>query len=87
VSCRLLFTRQARRDAKWLAAAGLRPKAQEVLVVLEADPLQSPPPLEKPVGDLSEAYSRRITIQHRLVYQVLGDERIVKVHRMWTHYG
>jgi Txe/YoeB family toxin of toxin-antitoxin system len=82
-----LGPRQARKDAKKLAATGLKPKAQEVLAVLEAGALQSPPPFEKLVGDLSGAYSRRITIQHRLVYQVLGDERIVKVLRMWTHYG
>jgi toxin YoeB len=87
VSWRLLFTKQARKDAKKLAAAGLKSKAQELLAVLKADPYQSPPPLEKLVGDLSGAYSRRINIQHRLVYQVLGDERIVKVLRMWTHYG
>jgi len=87
VSWRLLFTRQARKDAKKLRAAGLKPKAQELLAILEAGPFQSPPPFEKLVGDLSGAYSRRINIQHRLVYQVLVDERIVKVLRMWTHYG
>lgn len=84
---RLVYTTQARKDAKKLAAAGLKPKARELLAVLETDPFQSPPPLEKLVGDLSGAYSRRINIQHRLVYQVLADERIVKVLRMWTHYG
>jgi Txe/YoeB family toxin of toxin-antitoxin system len=87
VSWRLLYTKQARKDAKKLAAAGLKPKALELLTVLEADPFQSPPPFEKLVGDLSGAYSRRINIQHRLVYQVLADERVVKVLRMWTHYG
>jgi Txe/YoeB family toxin of toxin-antitoxin system len=87
VSWRLLFTKQARKDARKLAAAGLKPKAQELLALLEADPSKSPPPFEKLVGDLSGAYSRRITIQHRLVYQVLAEERIVKVLRMWTHYG
>jgi len=87
VSWRLLFTKQARKDARKLAAAGLKPKTQELLAVLGADPFQSPPPFEKLVGDLSGAYSRRINIQHRLVYQVLADERIVKVLRMWTHYG
>jgi Txe/YoeB family toxin of toxin-antitoxin system len=87
VSWRLLYTKQARKDAKKLAAAGLKLKAQELLAVLEADPFQSPPPFEKLVGDLGGAYSRRINIQHRLVYQVLADERVVKVLRMWTHYG
>ena len=87
MSWRLLFTKQARKDARKLAAAGLKPKTQELLAVLGADPFQSPPPFEKLVGDLSGAYSRRINIQHRLVYQVLADERIVKVLRMWTHYG
>ena len=86
MSWRLLYTKQARKDAKKLAGAGLRPKAQELLTVLEADPFQSPPPFEKLVGDLSGACSRRITIQHRLVYQVLVDEHVVKVLRMWTHY-
>jgi len=86
VSWRLLFTKQARKDAKKLAATGLKPEAQELLAVLEIDPFQSPPPLEKLVGDLSGAYSRRINIQHRLVYQVLAEEHAVKVLRMWTHY-
>jgi Txe/YoeB family toxin of toxin-antitoxin system len=87
VSWRLLFTNQARKDAEKLAAAGLKPRAQELLDILAADPFQSPPPFERLVGDLRGAYSRRINIQHRLVYQVLADERIVKVLRMWTHYG
>jgi Txe/YoeB family toxin of toxin-antitoxin system len=86
VSWRLLFTKQARKDARKLAAAGLKPKAQELLAIIEADPLRSPPPFEKLVGDLSGAYSRRINIQHRLVYQVLADIQTVKVIRMWTHY-
>jgi len=86
VNWRLLYTKQARKDAKKLTAAGLRPKAQEVLDVLAADPFQSPPPFEKLVGDLSGAYSRRINIQHRLVYEVPAEERAVKVLRMWTHY-
>jgi len=86
VNWRLLYTKQAHKDAKKLTAAGLRPKAQELLDVLAADPFQSPPPFEKLVGDLSGAYSRRINIQHRLVYQVLAEERAVKVLRMWTHY-
>jgi toxin YoeB len=86
VSWRLLFTKQARMDAQKLAAAGLKPQAQELLEVLEADPFRSPPPFERLVGDLSGAYSRRLNIQHRLVYQVLADEHVVKVLRMWTHY-
>lgn len=86
MSWRLLFTKQAQRDAKKLAAAGLRPKAQTLLDLLADDPYQTPPPFEKLVGDLSGAYSRRITIQHRLVYQVLDDEQVVKVLRIWTHY-
>jgi toxin YoeB len=86
VSWRLLFTKQAQRDAKKLAAAGLRPKAQALLDGVREDPFRSPPPFEKLVGDLAGAYSRRINIQHRLVYQVLEDEHVVKVLRMWTHY-
>ena len=86
MSWRRLYTKQARKDAKKLAAAGLKPKAQELLALLEADPFQSPPPFEKLVGDLSGAYSRRISIQHRLVYQVLTEEGVVKVLRVWSHY-
>ena len=83
----VLFTKQAQKDAKKAASAGLRTKIESLLAVLAKNPLQSPPPYEKLVGDLDGAYSRRITIQHRLVYQVLKEERIVKVIRMWTHYG
>jgi toxin YoeB len=83
---RLLFTSQAQRDAKKIAASGLRPKAEALLKVLEEDPFQTPPPFEKLVGDLTGAYSRRINILHRLVYQVLKKEKIVKVIRMWTYY-
>jgi Txe/YoeB family toxin of toxin-antitoxin system len=86
VTWRLLYTKQAQKDAKRLAAAGLRPRAQELLDVLADDPFRSPPSFEKLVGDLRGAYSRRINIQHRLVYQVLKDEHTVKVLRMWTHY-
>jgi len=86
VSWRLLYTKQARKDAKKLAAAGLKPRAQELLDILAVDPFQSPPPFEILVGDLRGAYSRRINIQHRLVYQVLVDDHAVKVLRMWTHY-
>ena len=87
MSWRLLYTKQARKDARKLAAVGLKPKAEKILAVLEVDPFQSPPPFEKLVGDLSGAYSRRINIQHRLVYQVLEHEHVVKVLRMWTHHG
>ena len=86
MSWRLLYTKQARKDAKKLAAAGPKPKALELLAVLEADPFQSPPPFEKLVGDLSGAFSRRINIQHRLVYQILAEAHVIKVLRMWTHY-
>jgi toxin YoeB len=74
------------KDAKRIARAGLRPQAEKLLAVLAADPFRYPPPYEKLVGDLAGAYSRRINIQHRLVYQVLRDQRIVKVIRMWIHY-
>jgi toxin YoeB len=83
---RLVFTKRAQKDARKVAAAGLRDKAQALLDILAEDPFQSPPPFEKPVGDLAGAYSRRINIQHRLVYQVLKDDHTVKVLRMWTHY-
>ncbi|MFA6110588.1 MAG: Txe/YoeB family addiction module toxin [Candidatus Latescibacterota bacterium] len=86
MSWRLLYTQQARQDARKLAAAGLKPKAQALLEVLREDPFLWPPPYEKLVGDLQGAFSRRINIQHRLVYQVLADEKVVKVLRMWTHY-
>jgi len=86
VSWRLVFTKQAQKDAKKLSSAGLRPKAEALLEVLQKDPFQNPPPYEKPVGDLAGAYSRRINIQHRLVYQVLSGIKTVKVIRLWTHY-
>ena len=86
MSWQLIFTKHAQKDAKKLSASGLKPKAQELLAVLTANPYQNPPPYEKLVGDLSGAYSRRINIQHRLVYQVLEDQKVVKVLRMWTHY-
>ena len=86
MSWQVVFTRQARRDARKLALAGLRPKAEQLIELLRADPFQTPPQFEKPVGDLAGAYSRRINIQHRLVYQVLEEDRVVKVIRMWTHY-
>ena len=83
---RVVYTRQAQKDAKKLAAAGLKPKAEYLLSILATDPFQSPPPFEKLVGDLAGAYSRRITLQHRLVYQVYPDEHTIKVIRLWTHY-
>jgi Txe/YoeB family toxin of toxin-antitoxin system len=83
---RLYFTKQADKDAKKLAASGLKEKAKELLAIIQNNPYQTPPPYEKLVGDLSGAYSRRINIQHRLVYQVLENERAVKVLRMWAHY-
>ncbi len=86
VAWRLVFTRQAQKDAKKLTAAGLRSKAEALLEILRRNPYQSPPPFEKLVGDLAGACSRRINIQHRLVYQVLGEIRTVKVIRLWTHY-
>jgi len=86
VKWRLFYTKQAQKDAKKLAASGLKEKARALLEVLEANPYQNPPPYEKLVGDLAGAYSRRINIQHRVVYQVLEKERIVKVLRLWTHY-
>jgi Txe/YoeB family toxin of toxin-antitoxin system len=86
VSWQLVFSRHAEKDAKKLAAAGLKSKAQDLLSVLSADPFQNPPPYEKLVGDLAGAYSRRINIQHRLVYEVFTNERTVRVLRMWSHY-
>jgi toxin YoeB len=82
----LVYTKQAQKDAKKLAASNLKGKAEELLEILKENPLQNPPPYEKLVGDLSGAYSRRINIQHRLVYEVIEAERTVKVIRMWTHY-
>lgn len=82
----LVFTKQAQKDAKKLASAGLKPKAQSLLDILANDPLQNPPPYEKLIGDLAGAYSRRINIQHRLVFQVLKKERVVKVLRLWSQY-
>ena len=82
----LVYTKQAQKDAKKLAAAGLKQKAQELLSVLISNPYQNPPPFEKLVGDLNGAYSRRINIQHRLIYQVLDGEQVVKVLRLWSHY-
>lgn len=82
----LLYTKQAQKDAKKLAAAGLKDKALQLLEILKNDPFQNPPPFEKLVGNLSGAYSRRINIQHRLIYEVLINDKKVKVLRLWTHY-
>ena len=86
MSWRLVYTAQAQKDAKKLAGSGFKAKAQRLLDILQRDPFQSPPPFEKLVGDLAGAYSRRINIQHRLVYEALNEIRTVKVLRMWTHY-
>ncbi len=82
----VVFTKQAQRDARKIARSGFRGKVEELLEILRRNPRQSPPPFEKLVGDLAGAWSRRINIQHRLVYQILDQERAVKVIRMWTHY-
>jgi Txe/YoeB family toxin of toxin-antitoxin system len=86
VSWNIVYTNQAKRDARKLLRSGLRPQAEKLLAVLKENPFQNPPSYEKLVGDLSGAYSRRINIQHRLVYQVLEDAQTVKVIRMWSHY-
>ena len=86
VSWRIVFTKQAQKDAKKLSGSGLRSKAEEIIELLRQNPYQTPPPYEKLVGDLSGAYSRRLNIQHRIVYQILNDDKTVKVIRMWTHY-
>lgn len=83
---RLMFTKQAQKDAKKVTSSGLRPKVEQLLTILETDPFQEYPPYEALIGDLKGAYSRRINIQHRLVYQVFEEERIVRILRMWTHY-
>lgn len=86
MSWAIVFTKHAQKDAPKLASAGLKAKAQELLAIFKDNPFQNPPPYEKLVGDLSGAYSRRINIQRRLVYEVLPEERTVKVLRMWSHY-
>jgi len=86
VSWRLVYTNQAKRDAKKLSRSGLKPQAERLLAILREDPYRTPPPFERLIGDLSGACSRRINIQHRLVYQILDDIQTVKVIRMWTHY-
>ncbi len=86
VNWKLVYTKQARKDAKKLSSAGLRLKAESLLKILEKNPFQNPPPFEKLVGDLEGAYSRRINIKHRLIYQILKKYKTVKIIRMWTHY-
>ena len=86
VTWQIVYAKQALKDAKKLSASGLKAKAEELLGILRVNPLQSPPPFEKLVGDLDGAYSRRINIQHRLVYEIFVEERTVRVLRMWTHY-
>lgn len=86
MSWRIVFTKKAQKDAKKLSASNLKAKAEAIIQILREDPYQVPPPYEKLIGDLAGAYSRRINIQHRIVYQVLDDENTIKVIRMWTHY-
>ena len=86
VMWQVVFTKQAQKDAKKLSAAGLRQKAEQLIEILRENPYQTPPPFETLLGDFAGAFSRRINIQHRLVYQVLDEEKVVKVIRMWTHY-
>jgi Txe/YoeB family toxin of toxin-antitoxin system len=82
----IVFTEQAQKDAKKISFSGLRPKVENLLDILRTNPYQTPPSFEKLVGDLAGAYSRRINLQHRLVYQIINEEKVVKVLRMWTHY-
>ena len=86
VNWRLVFTKQAQKDAKKIVHSGLKPQAERLLDILKENPYKNPPPYEKLLGDLNDAYSRRINIQHRLVYQILDDIKTVKIIRMWTHY-
>jgi len=86
VRWRIVFTTQAQKDAKKVSTSGLKSKAEKIIEILRQNPFEIPPPYEKLVGDLAGAYSRRLNIQHRIVYQVLADEKIVKIIRMWTHY-
>jgi Txe/YoeB family toxin of toxin-antitoxin system len=86
VMWKIVFTKQAQKDARKISSAGLKTKAEDLLKILKSNPYQNPPPYEKLLGDLAGAYSRRINIKHRLVYQILEDEKIIKIIRMWTHY-
>ena len=86
MSWELVYTKQAQKDAKKISASGLKNKAQNILEIVKANPYQNPPPYEKLIGDIAGAYSRRINIQHRLVYQVYEQEQVIKIIRLWTHY-
>ncbi|MDA3915621.1 MAG: Txe/YoeB family addiction module toxin [Deltaproteobacteria bacterium] len=83
---RIVFTKQAQKDAKKVTVSNLKPKAEQIIKILRQNPFQTPPPYEKLIGDLAGAYSRRLNIQHRIVYQVIDNEKIIKIIRMWTHY-
>ncbi len=83
---RIVFTKQAQKDAKKVSASNLKPKAEKIIEILRQNPFLTPPPYEKLVGDLEGAYSRRLNIQHRIIYQIITDEKTVKIIRMWTHY-
>ncbi len=86
MSWRVVFTKQAQKDAKKISASGLKQKVEELINILRQNPYQVPPPFERLIGDLAGAYSRRINIQHRIVYQIMKEEKVVKIIRMWTHY-
>ena len=86
MSWRIVFTRQAQKDAEKVSASNLKPKAEKIIKILRQNPFLTPPPYEKLVGDLTGAFSRRLNIQHKIVYQVIADEKTVKIVRMWTHY-
>ena len=86
MSWRIVFTKQAQKDAKKVSASNLKPKAEKIIKILRQNPFQTPPPYEKLIGDLAGAYSRRLSIQYRIVYQVIDDKKTIKIIRMWTHY-
>ena len=86
MSWKIVFTKQSQKDAKKVSASNLKPNAEKIIKILRRDPFQTPPPYEKLIGDLAGAYSRRLNIQHRIVYQVIADKKTVKLIRMWTHY-
>jgi len=87
VTWKLVYTKQAQKDAKKLATSGLKSKAKKILEIVKVNPYQNPPPYEKLIGDLVGAYSRRINIQHRVVYQIYEEEKVIKIIRLWTHYS
>ncbi|MCK5311181.1 MAG: Txe/YoeB family addiction module toxin [Desulfobacteraceae bacterium] len=86
VNWRIVFTKQAQKDAKKVSASNLKPKTEKIIKILRQNPFQTPPPYEKLIGDLAGAYSRRLNIQHRIVYQVIDDKKTIKIIRLWTHY-